>query len=132
MTFHEQDLFDRTIAQEFAAWKETPGGRFVLQMAYRLAAGQASRFIRYGQRGSVRLLWETLRYKIKWIRSCAARKGVSLEKWGGYQLNDHFHAHVARHIVSHRPEWDGLFEMREVGRKRTTRKVMVIEERMTT
>lgn len=130
----QQDLFDTAIAtriaQEFAAWKETPGGRYILMTAYRLAAGQARRFQEHKQRGSIRLVWETLRYRLKWIRACAARKGVCLEKWGGYQLNDHFHAHVARHIMDHRPEWAGLFELREIGKARVKRKVLVIEERV--
>jgi hypothetical protein len=114
----QQDLFDATIAQQFDVWRQTPGGKFILNMAYKQAAGQAARFLHCGQRGSIRLVWETLRYRLKWIRSCARRKGVSLEKWGDYALNDHFHAHVARHIMEHRPEWDGLFERRALGAKR--------------
>lgn len=109
----QRDLFERSIAEQFEAWKATPGARLVLFHAYRLAAGQAERFQRNGQRGSVRLVWEQLRYQLQWIRQCARRKGISLQKWGNYALNDHFHAHVARHILAHRPEWDGLFELRE-------------------
>lgn len=126
----QPSLFPLALAEQFAAWKETPGGRFILQQAYRLAAGQAEKFVRHGQRGSIRLVWEQLRYRLAWIRACARRKQVSLEKWGGYQLNDHFHAYVARHIVEHRPEWAGMFELREVGKVRKKRTVLVIEEKI--
>lgn len=108
----QPDLFERSIREQFEAWKETPGGRFILMNAYKLSAAQADRFKRCGQRGSVRLVWEQLRYRLAWIRQCARRKGVRLEKWNNYALNDHFHAHVARHILSRKPEWQGLFELR--------------------
>ena len=108
----QPDLFERNIRRQFEAWKATPGGRFILQQAYRLSAEQAARFKRCGQRGSVRLVWEQLRYRLTWIRQCARRKGVRLDKWNNYALNDHFHAHVARHILAHNPEWNGLFALR--------------------
>lgn len=126
----QPSLFPPALAEEFAVWKETPGGRFILQQAYRLAAGQADKWRRFGQVGSIALVWEQLRYRFAWIRCCAARKGVSLEKWGGYELNNNHRPYLARHIMEHRPDWAGLFETREVGKVRKKRTVLVIEERI--
>ncbi len=124
----QEDLFRPTLARQFEEWKQTPGGRFVLEQAYRLAAGQAENFKRAGQPGSVGLIWEQLRYRFGWIRLCASRKGVSLEKWDGYRLNNNLRAYIARHIQERRPEWRGLFAVRVTGKTRGKRRVVVIEE----
>jgi hypothetical protein len=122
------DLFQPGLADQFEKWKRTPGGAFVLNQAYRLAAGQAARFQRAGQPGSIALIWEQLRYRFDWIRLCAGRKGVSLDKWGGYRLNNNLRAYIARHVMERRPEWAGLFALRAVGQVRNKRRVVVITE----
>jgi hypothetical protein len=76
---------------------------------------------------SVRLIWEMLRDNITFIRARMKAKGIMLEKLDGFALNDHFHAHVARHIMGHRPEWQGMFELRELGAARNKRKVTIIK-----
>lgn len=124
------DLFEPGLAAQFEKWKATPGGRFILEQAYRLAAGQAARFKRKGHQGSIALIWEQLRDRCGWIRVCAQRKGVSLDKWGGYRLNNNLRAYIARHVMERRPEWAGLFELREVGKVRMKRRVIVIEDRI--
>lgn len=125
----QEDLFRPTLAKQFEAWKGTPGGRFILQQAYRIAAGQAEKFRRAQHHGSISLLWEQLRYRFGFVQAMATKKRVSLDKWDGYKLNNNFRAYVARHIMEHRPEWRGLFAVREVGKVRKARKVIVIEER---
>jgi hypothetical protein len=124
----QNDLFAPSIPQRFEAWKATPGGGQVLRRAYRIASFYGRRYIRTGRRVSIRLIWERLRDRIDGIRSELARRGIKLPKENGFLLNDHFAAHVARHIMEHRTEWKGMLETRELGVKRKTRKVIVIEE----
>jgi hypothetical protein len=131
MTSAQQtDLFADEIVQQFEKWKATPGGGQVLRIAYAITSKYAARFTRTGRRVSVRLIWETLRDNIHFIRARMKAKGIMLDKIEGYALNDHFHSHVARHIMARRKEWTGLFETRELGaerKKRTERKVTVIK-----
>jgi hypothetical protein len=123
----QADLFDPTITQQFEAWKATPGGAQVLRIAYAIAARYGRRFQQRGRRVSMRLIWEMLRDNIVFIRTRMKSKGIMLDKLDGFALNDHFHAHVARHIMAHRPEWQGMFELRELGAARNKRKVTVIK-----
>ena len=130
MTSAQQtDLFADEIVQRFEKWKATPGGGQVMNRAYRIASFYARRFDRTGRRVSIRLVWESLRDRVDGIRAELKRRGISLPCERGFRLNDHFAAHVARHIMAHRKEWDGLFETRELGATRKTRKVIVVEER---
>jgi hypothetical protein len=101
------------IALEFAQWKLQPGSRHVLRDMHAMAAGYAKRYLKTGQRVSVRLLWERERDKIKAVRLRLRARGMDLEKWNGYRLNNDFHSRIARHILDHHPAWDGLFELRE-------------------
>lgn len=114
------------IEQRFEAWVRTGGGNHILRDLYRLAAPYARRWQRHGQKVSVRLLWEMERDRIGFVRARLRRRGITLRKEGGYALNDHFHALVARHIVRHRPEWDGMFEERERNREKRPRLAVVL------
>lgn len=89
------------------------GGNHVLKDMYRKAAPYASRFLRTGRRVSVRLLWEIERDQITEVRRRLKAKNVDLKKWNTYALNNNFHALVAKHIISHRPDWAGMFEIRD-------------------
>ena len=124
----QTDLLKLTPVQQFELWRETPGGKHVLKHAYRLTAGYANRYLRTKQRVSVQLVWELLRDRVKWIRAGLKRRKIKLDKFDGFTLNNSFTAYVARHIIDHRPEWKGLFELREVGVVRQKRKVVVITE----
>lgn len=108
----QQGLFqeDLTMGQRFDEWKEKPGARRVLQIAYAICARYAKRHERTGRRVSMKLIWEILRDNVAAVQS--RRTHLKLEKVDGFALNNSFTAHVARHIIAHRPEWDGLFEMR--------------------
>ena len=110
----QHDAFDPGIDQMFEAWRQTPGGKHVLRHAYRITAPYAARYKRTGRRVSVRLIWETLRDRISWIQAGLANRGIEVKKINGFRLNDHLHSRVARHIVSHRPDWGGLFEFRKI------------------
>ncbi len=128
----QNELFDTSmetrIAQEFEAWKKSAGGAEVMRIAYAIAASYARRFQMRGRRVSMKLIWEQLRDNVVYIRARKKALKVGLEKLDGFALNNNFHAYVARHILAHKPTWAGLFELREVGKVRTKRKVIVIEE----
>jgi hypothetical protein len=114
----QTDLYQQTPAQQWDHWHQTPGGRQVLRIAYAITARYGQRFIRTGRRVSIRLIWEEMRDSIVFIRARMISKGIMLEKLDGFALNDHLHAYVARHIMEHKPEWKGLFELRELGGNR--------------
>lgn len=124
----QQELFEKSIAERFEVWKATSGGRQLLNWIYRDAAWFAARFLRTGQRVSMDYLFHRQRDRLRAIQLRLSRRGTSLPKEGGYRLNDHFTAHISRHIVSRRPEWNGMFEQRELNIKRTRRRVVVIDE----
>jgi hypothetical protein len=124
----QSDLFAPTIEQKFAAWKEQPGARHVLRIAYIKTNPYAKRFLQSGRQVSMKLIWELMRDEITLIRDRFARRGIKLENHEGFSLNNIFTAHVARHILEHRPDWSGLFELRETNVPRTKRKVLVIQE----
>lgn len=102
----------------FVAWKELPGGRQLLKWIYRDAAQFADRHRRTGQRVSMDFLFHRQRDRIAAVKARLARSHCALPKVGGYRLNDHFTAYIARHIVSRRPEWAGLFELRTLSEGR--------------
>ena len=124
----QDDLFEQTIAQRFAAWKATPGGGQILRRMYEITAGYYAEFQRYGTRVSQRLIWERIRHRLNLIEARLRKAGRRLEKERGYCLNDHFTAYAVRHMVEHRPEWSAMFELREIGKPRNQRKVLVIKE----
>lgn len=76
-----------------------------------------------------------LRWRAEYDLALPARKlkarGNDLQRERGFWLNDHFTAHAVRHMIQHRPEWDGIFELRELDVSRGKRKVrvVVIEEK---
>lgn len=113
----QTDMLDETIVQQFERWKQTPGGRHVMQIAYALTARYARRFKQQGRTVSMKLIWEQLRDNVLYIRARAKSRGILIEQMNGFTLNNNFTAHVARHILKHKPEWDGLFELRELHAK---------------
>jgi len=104
---------DPDIRRQFEEWKQTPGANHVLKDLHAKAYPYAKRYIKTGQRVSVRLLWELERDRIKYVRARLKRRGIDLGKWKGYRLNNNLHSMVARHITERHPEWQGMFEMRE-------------------
>jgi hypothetical protein len=114
------DLLSPTILQQFEAWADSPGGRQVLRIAYAITARFARRYRRNGRRVSMKFIWETLRDNITFIRARMLAKGIMLDRIEGFALNNNFHAHVARHILAHKPEWASLFELRELGQHRNS------------
>lgn len=124
----QQDLFEPGIDQKFDAWKETAGARHVLRIAYVIAARYARRYQATGRQVSMKLIWELMRDEVDQIRARFKARGIALDRFEGFALNNIFTSRVARHIVAHRPEWDGMFELREVNVPRTKRRVLVIDE----
>ena len=117
----QTDLFAPNITQQFAAWKQLPGAGKVISLFYRKAAGFYHRWQARRVGVSQRLIEELTRDE---IRRNEAR-GVH---WEGYTLNSHFTAHIVRHMIAEHPEWAQMFELRELGARRTKRKVIVIQE----
>lgn len=117
------------IEERFRVWKETPGGRQLLRFAYQETARFAARFQRTGQRVSMDYIMHILRDRLARIRAHLNRRKITLPREGGYAINDHFTAHIARHIMTRRPDWDGLFEKRKLGAKRMVahKRVVVTE-----
>ena len=114
--------------QLFRAWKETPGGRHLLRYAY-IVTAMLLRRIPADQLLSAKLVFELLRYLLPRLRARLARKGIAVDKVNGYALNNVFTAYLARHIMAHRTDWAGRFEMRETGKPRVLKQktVTVVE-----
>ncbi len=106
------DCKDLSPADQWEIWKELQGSRHVLRQAYRFTSHYAQQYRRTGQRVSVKLIWELVRHHVKTVRARALRAGVDIKDWQGYKLNNIFTPYLARHIIDHRPDWDGMFEMR--------------------
>ena len=124
-------IFGDTIPQRFAAWKATPGGAQILRRMYEITAGYHADFKRYGTKVSQRLIWERIRHRLNLIEARLAKSGRKLEKERGFCLNDHFTAHAVRHMVENHPEWRAMFELRELGKERMKRRILVITEKET-
>jgi len=114
----QMELFQKTVEQRFEDWKATKGGRFALRDVYAIAAPYIAEAQRHGTKVSMKLIWELMRHKMRCFRARCQRKGIQVGKDNGYTLNNDFTALVARHIEAHRPDWAGVFEKRERGRKR--------------
>ena len=120
----QPNLFDTAAAtktaQEFLAWKQLEGAGKVISLFYKKAAGFYRRYRTLGVGVSQRLIEELTRDE---IRRHEAR-GVS---WSGYTLNSHFTAHIVRHMLAEHPEWQPMFELREIGKQRAKRRVIIEE-----
>ncbi len=112
---YQIDLIDETPLQKFERWKQTAGARHVLRKAYAIAAHYAARHRRTQRRVSMKLIWELLRDHISYVRQRATPE--TLAHFEGYTLNNIFTPYVARHILAHKPEWAGVFELRELHAK---------------
>ena len=114
----QTELFELTIAQRFAIWKETPGGGQILRRMYEIASGYYKDFQRYGTKVSQRLIWEQIRHRINLIEARLRKSGKKLDAERGFCLNNDFTAHAVRHMIANYPEWRGMFELREIERPR--------------
>lgn len=121
MNAMQDEMFEPTIAQRFARWKDTPGGGQLLNQLYRLTAGYYRRFEETGRGVSPRLLWELLR------DSMSETVEAPIARESGYLLNDHFTAHAIRHMISSHEEWGKMFQLRELGARKAKRKITVVE-----
>lgn len=123
----QTDLFQPTLQQKFDGWRATIGGKHVLNLFYRRAAGYAARHRATGRRVSARLIWEQLRDHITyWLPRLRARR-IPVAKLNGYRLNDHLPPYIVRHVCAHHPDWAGMFEQRTVGKPRRKRVITITE-----
>ena len=96
------------------AWIHTKGGRMIMRDLYAIAAGFVDDWQKSGIPVSMDYIYHIERHRIKMVRSRAQKMSVKIEKEYGYSLNNSYTAYVARHILAHKPEWAGLFELRHV------------------
>lgn len=95
-------------------WMHTKGGRMIMRDLYAIAAGFVKDWERSGIPVSIDYIFHIERHRIKLVKSRAQRMKVRIEKHYGYALNNTYTPYVARRILQNRPEWSGLFELREV------------------
>ena len=94
---------------------------------YRVTARYAVRSKATGIPVSVKLIWELVRDHIKHVRHRGDRLHYNAPQWRGYTLNNSLTASIARHIMRHRPEFAGIFELRqEWGAEKREKKTRVI------
>lgn len=103
-----------SLADQAERWIHSPAGRHVMRDLYALAATYAKTWKRTGIPISMKLLFEIERQRIKTVTARAQARGIRIGKDAGYSINNSRSAYVARHMVMRKPEWNGLFEMREV------------------
>lgn len=103
-----------SLADRAERWIHSPGGRHVMRDLYALAAQYAKVWKRTGIPVSMKLLFEIERHRIKCVTARALRCGMVMKDEYGYTLNNSSTAYIARHIMSRRDEWNGLFEVREL------------------
>lgn len=115
--------------QTFLLWKETPGGRRIMKDAYAITASYVPEWKRTGVPVSATLVFELLRHRIKHVLSRADRMQVKAASMYGFSLNNVVRPYCARHIMDRRPDWCGIFELREVGKKRKIVESKTIEIR---
>lgn len=111
----QTDLLEETNVQKFERWKQTPGARHVLRKSYAIAAHYAARYRRTHRRVSMKFIWELLRDHVSQVQ--VRSKPEVLQQFEGYTLNNIFTPYVARHILAHKPEWAGMFQLRELHTK---------------
>jgi len=113
---------------QWEAWKELPGSRHILRQAYRFAHHYSKDWIRHGQQVSAKLLWELTRHYIKKVKKRAERKGIDIRHWQGFALNNAFTPSLARHMVAHHPEWEGMFLMKKTTKEKAQDSLEKLEE----
>lgn len=91
---------------EFLIWKELPGAGLVMEAYYRYAAWDFRRFRLEGVKSSVRFIEERVRDDIR----CGKKRGIEL---AGYKLNSHLTKPILMHMLTERPEWLEIFEVRD-------------------
>lgn len=116
--------------QAFDSWVATPYGAHIMRHIYREAARYGNRYKATGRQVSMKLIFEIVRDKLPWIKAALERRGIHPTKTMGFSLNNCFSAYAARHLENHRPEFKGLFELRECGKKPLVEKITVTRTRI--
>lgn len=103
--------------EAFWQWKEKRGANHVLKRCYAITAKYAARrsWRRYKMPISAKLIWELVRQELKEGRIKAKGMRIDLTKWRGWTLPNDMTPYIARHIMDHKPEWEGIFELRKIG-----------------
>jgi hypothetical protein len=104
--------------QAFLIWKELPGARHVLKHVYRRVAQYVPEWRKTQVCVSATLIMEEVRHLLKHRMRRAEARQIRLSAWDGYAINNSLRPYIARHVMDRRPEWAGIFELRETGRRR--------------
>lgn len=99
---------------QYCIWKRQKGARHVLKHFYAITSSYVAEWQKTGLPVSNALIFELIRHKIKHRLNRAERLDIKLSKWEGYTLNNNFRAYIARDVMEHKPEWKGIFEIREL------------------
>jgi len=126
MSETQYELFRKTHQQEFDDWKELPGAKLVLHDIFRITAGYVPQWKRTGIPVSNALVWETMRHRIKHVMARAKVKKVKSASLDGYTLNNNMRASMARFVMERRPDWQGVFELRELGSDNKPKRAVVV------
>ena len=113
--------------RNFQAWKALPGASKVLRRVMVVVGVCAHDWRKTKVKESFRFVWETVRRELKHRRHRAGLRGVQVELWEGYRLNNNLQWALLEWISQKRPDLDGMFERRDVTPRKVKRVITVTE-----
>jgi hypothetical protein len=109
-------------AQEFEAWRHTPGGGHVVNLFIR----EAIRARRNGELVTAKGVWEDIRRRMGAIRARLNRSGIHVDEAGGFALNNNHTPYCARLAMERAPELQGYFRLRNLGATNQAARAVVV------
>lgn len=111
----QPDLFEKqSIADQYRLWKTKPGAGHILKHFFSMTAAYVDEWKKTNVPVSATLIMELVRHKIKHRITRLERMQINAAKWDGYSVYNSFRPHIAREVMSRRPEWQGIFETKEL------------------
>jgi hypothetical protein len=117
MSAVQYELFQKTHQQAFDDWVRTAEGQEAANRFIRIAWAAKTRGVRVGAKA----IWERLRWHYEFV---AQRKNDE-----GYRLNNVYTAYMARFAMDMKPELQGFFETRTVGKDAKPRRAILVNIR---
>ena len=102
------------LQEQYTIWHELPGARHILKHFFAITAAYVDEWRATKIPVSATLIMELVRHKVKHRIGRAEQRDIQLAKWGGYTVNNNFRPLMARELMSKRPDWLGIFEVREM------------------
>ena len=112
--------------QEFLTWRENPEtaeatGK-IMEKFYRICGRAFLDFCKFGVKFSIRFAEEQVRHELRMGKA----RGVALK---GYAINSHLTKPILVHILTQRPEFRPMFEVRD-GVKSRYEETIIVKRRM--